>query len=67
MNAPTLLSELISLRDDLADRYDGAPDSPTRWMGSGLNALNHLIDGGYSIEYDARNLLAKIPIYPHGP
>ncbi len=64
MNGPTLLSELESLRDDLADRYDGAPDSSTLWMGSGLSALNQLVDGTGNREYMARLDLDKITFNP---
>ncbi len=28
-----------NLQDELADRYDGAPDSKTHWMATHLNAL----------------------------
>lgn len=64
MNGPTLLSELQSLRDDLADRYDGAPDSSTLWMGSGLSALNQLLDGMGNRELMARIDLDKITFKP---
>lgn len=64
MNAPTILSELIALRDDLADRYDGASDSKTLWMGSGLSALDQLIDGTGNREYMARSDLDRIAFNP---
>ena len=28
-----------NIQDELADRYDGAPDSKTHWMATHLNAL----------------------------
>jgi hypothetical protein len=31
--APDLLQVLESIRDEMEDYYDGAPDSPTLWMG----------------------------------
>lgn len=41
------MSELISvaeaIRNELDDRYDGAPDSTTRWMGSHIFDLNKAI------------------------
>lgn len=63
-NAPTLLAELQSLRDDLADRYDGAPDSPTLWMGAGLSALTQLLDGTGNREYILRLDLQKVAFSP---
>lgn len=32
------------LLDELEDRYDGAPDSPTRWMGAYITALRNAIE-----------------------
>lgn len=64
MDGPTLLSELQSLRDDLADRYDGAPDSPTLWMGAGLSALTQLLDGTGNREYMLRGDLQRVAFNP---
>ncbi len=35
---------LVLIRDELDDRYDGAPDSPTKWMGEHLTAINAVLD-----------------------
>lgn len=60
LRAPSLLSALESLREDLNDRYDGAPDSPTLWMGQGLSALSQLLDDEPAI----CQKLADVPFNP---
>jgi hypothetical protein len=39
----TLRHALEDIRDELESRYDGAPDSPTRWMGEYVQRFNDLL------------------------
>ena len=41
--APELLAALESIHEELTDRYDGAPDSKTLWMGRHIDAISSAI------------------------
>lgn len=43
MSAPDLLATLEIIEVELADRYDGAEDSPTKWMGYLLTRIEEAI------------------------
>lgn len=43
--APDMFATLRTIRGELADRYDGAPDSKTQWMAPWLEALDAAIRG----------------------